>query len=60
MIEELMEKDFHKVKHLFEERPFIEGLRSKLENPFPKHVVVGIKDDPQTAVIVVFRKKTSY
>ncbi|MFX1532580.1 MAG: hypothetical protein ACFFBC_15790 [Promethearchaeota archaeon] len=60
MIEELMGKDFHKVKHLFEERPFIEGLRRTLENPFPKHMVVDNKDDPQTAVIVIFRKKTSY
>ncbi|MHA2358475.1 MAG: GNAT family N-acetyltransferase, partial [Candidatus Heimdallarchaeaceae archaeon] len=55
MIEELMEKDFHKVKHLFEERPFIEGLRSTLERfPISKHVLVDNKDDPQTAVIVVF------
>jgi tetratricopeptide (TPR) repeat protein len=55
MIEELMEKDFHKVKHLFEERPYIEGLRSNLERiPIPKHVFVDNKDDPQTAVIVVF------
>ena len=51
-----MEKDFHKVKHLFEDRPFIEGLRSMLEEiPVPKHVLVDNKDDPQTAVIVVFR-----
>ena len=51
-----MEKDFHKVKHLFEDRPFIEGLRSTLERiPVPKHVLVDNKDDPQTAVIVVFR-----
>lgn len=56
MIEELMEKDFHKVKHLFEERPFIEGLRSTLEGiPVPIHVLVDNKEDPQTAVIVVFR-----
>ena len=56
MIEELIEKDFHKVKHLFEERPFIEGLRSTLGRiPVPKHVLVDNKEDPQTAVIVVFR-----
>jgi len=52
-----MEKDFHKVKDLFEERPFIEGLRSALENSFPKHVVLDNGENPQTAVIVVFRKK---
>ena len=51
-----MEEDFHKVKLLFEERPFIEGLRSTLEDiPVPKHVLVDNKDDPQTAEIVVFR-----
>ena len=56
MIEELTEKDFHKVKHLFEEKPFIEGLRSTLERiPIPKQVFVDNTDDPQTAVIVVFR-----
>ncbi|MHA2260575.1 MAG: GNAT family N-acetyltransferase [Promethearchaeota archaeon] len=55
MIEELMEKDFHKVKYLFEEKPFIEGLRSTLEGiSIPIHVLVDNKDDPQTAVIVVF------
>ena len=51
-----MEKDFHKVKHLFEEKPFVEGLRSTLERiPVPKHVFVDNRGDPQTAVIVVFR-----
>ena len=51
-----MEKDFHKIKHLFEDRPFIEGLRSTLERiPVPKHVFVDNADNPQTAVIVVFR-----
>jgi tetratricopeptide (TPR) repeat protein len=55
MIQELMEKEFHKVKHLFEEKPFIEGLRSILERiVVPKQVFVDKKDDPQTAVIVVF------
>ena len=55
MIEELEEKDFHKVKHLFEDRPYIEGLRSTLERiTIPIHVLVDNKEDPQTAVIVVF------
>jgi Tfp pilus assembly protein PilF len=51
-----MEKDFHKVKHLFEDRPFIHNFRSQLErSPIPKQVFVDNTDDPQTAVIVVFR-----
>ncbi len=55
MIEELIEKDFPKVKKLFGERPFINRFRSHLERTnVPKQVFVDNTDDPQTAVIVVF------
>ncbi|MCE7743673.1 MAG: hypothetical protein GPJ52_00915 [Candidatus Heimdallarchaeota archaeon] len=54
-----MEKDFHKVKHLFEDKPFIEGLRSTLGRiPASKQVFVDNSNNPQTAVIVVFPHTT--
>ena len=61
MIYELMEEDYTKVKLLFADKPFIEGLRSTLERkPVSyKQVLVDNKEDPQTAVIVVFQHNSS-
>ena len=54
MLEELEERDFHKVKYLFSKRAFINCIRSHLERtPIPKQVFVNDTKNPQTAVIVV-------
>ena len=53
MLEELEKKDFHKVKHLFSERAFINIFRSHLERtPIPKQVFVDNAEYPHTAVII--------
>ncbi|MHA2038510.1 MAG: GNAT family N-acetyltransferase [Promethearchaeota archaeon] len=54
MIIELAKKDFHKVKHLFSKRTFINIFRSHLERtPVTKQVFVDDNIIPQTAVILV-------
>ena len=54
MIKELEKKDYKKIRHLFEDRDYVNSFRSHLERtPITKRVLVDDIDDPQTAVIVV-------
>ena len=54
MIKELEKKDYKKIRHLFEDRDYVNSFRSHLERtPITKRVLVDDTNDPQTAVIVV-------